>query len=226
MQFQLREQLLALESRYGDSRLAPSEITELIRKSIKDSNVRVTTKRHNRVDEGTIVPSGAYDSEDDADGEPCIHLELMYNPDQQHLHIKQVGWDRVSFEICEVIGHEYVHRDQHRKRIRNISYSGTLAEDAHQRQEQQYYGESNEIEAYGYSIAAELACFHNSDASAAPQTHTHQLYSRLFAHDQSVIMKLEQYISKYLNKLEVAQNVKTNTRPRNRTGFVRRTRAR
>jgi hypothetical protein len=226
MQLGLREQLLALESKYGDSRLAPSEITDLVRKCIKDSNVRVTTKRNGKVDLGYIVPSGAYDSEDDADHEPCVHLDLVYHPDQQHLQLKQVGWDRVSFEICEVIGHEYVHRDQHRKRIRSTSYAGTLAEDAHQRQEQQYYGESNEIEAYGYSIAAELACFYNSDATAAPQTHTYQLYSRLFAHDQSVIMKLEQYISKYLNKLEAAQNVKTNTQPRNRTGFVRRTRAR
>ena len=225
MQFQLREQLLALESRYGDSRLAPSEITELIRKSIKDSNVRVTTKRHNRVDEGTIVPSGSYDSEDDADGEPCIHLELMYNPDQQHLHIKQVGWDRVCFEICEVLGHEYVHRDQRRRRSRNESYSGTLSEDLHTCAEQQYYGQTHEVEAYGYSVAAELVCYCAGDQEQAAATETYQLYTRLFAHDQSVIMKLDQYISKYLNKLKAAQNVKTNSKPGNSSRFVRRVRA-
>lgn len=224
MQFSLREQLVALESRYGDSRLAPSEITELVRKCVRDSNVRVVTKRNSKVEVGTVVPSGAYDSEDDADGDPCIHLELLYHPDQQHLQLKDVDWGRVSFEICEVIGHEYVHRDQRRRRVRNESYAGTLAEDHHTVAEQQYYGESNEIEAYGYSIAAELVCYHQSDPGAAALTDTYQLYTRLFAHDQSVIMKLDHYISKYLNKLKVAQNVKTSTQPRRSNRFVRRTR--
>lgn len=225
MRFRLREQLLALESKYGDSRLAPSEITDLVRKYIRDSNVRVTTKRNNRVDLGTIVPSGAYDSGDDAEYEPCIHVELLYHPDQQHLQLKDVDWVRVSFEICEVIGHEYVHKDQHRKRQRSISYAGTLAEDQHVRSDQQYYGESNEVEAYGYSIAAELACFYEQNEGHAHLTETYQLYTRLFAHDQSVIMKLNHYISKYLNKLKAAQNVKTNTEPGRSTGFVRRTRS-
>ena len=224
MRFRLREQLLALESKYGDSRLAPSEITDLVRKYIRDSNVRVTTKRNNRVDLGTIVPSGAYDSEDDAEYEPCIHVELLYHPDQQHLQLKDVDWGRVSFEICEVIGHEYVHKDQRRRHQRSVSYNGTLAEDQHVRSEQQYYGESNELEAYGYSIAAELVCFHDADTNAH-LTETYQLYTRLFAHDQSVIMKLDHYISKYLNKLKAAQNVKTNTEPGRGTRFVRRTRS-
>jgi hypothetical protein len=119
-----------------------------------------------------------------------------------------VYWDRVSFEICEVIGHEYVHRDQQRRRVRNNAYLGTLDESTTVKQEQQYYGESHEIEAYGYSIAAELMCYYNGNADCVGLIHNYQLYHRLFAADQSVIIKLDQFISKYLDKLKAVQNVK------------------
>ncbi len=205
---------MALESRYHDSRLAPSEITSLVRQCIRDSNVRVVTKRSNRVDLDLVIVGGAYDSEDDTDGEPCIHLELHYNPDQQHLQIKQLDWIRVSFEICEVIGHEYVHRDQHRRRVQNHPYRGNS-----QTAEKAYYGEAHEIEAYAYSVAAELVCFYQGDLLCCDQTSTYQMYQKLFADDSQVIDKLDQFIIKYLNKLKVAQDVKTNPR---RTTRIRR----
>ena len=214
MQFDLRERLLALESRYRDSRFVPSEITALVRNCVRDTNVRVATRRSNKVDLGQVVPGGAYDSEDDAEDLACIHLDLLYHPDQQHLQLKDVHWDRVSFEICEVIGHEYVHRDQNRRRVRNHAYTGTLAEDASLRQDQQYYGESHEVEAYGYSIAAEIMCYYNGDADCAVLSETYQMYNRLFAADQSVIIKLNQFISKYLDKLKAVQNVQASNRTR------------
>lgn len=217
MQFDLRERLLALESRYSDSRFAPSEVTALVRSCIRDKNVRVNTKRSNRVDLEQVVPGGAYDSGDDTDGVACIHLDLHYHPDQQHLFLKDVYWDRVSFEICEVIGHEYVHRDQSRRRVRNNAYSGILSEDTATKQEQQYYGESHEVEAYGYSIAAELICYYNGNRDCAVLTQNYQLYNRLFAADQSVIIKLDQFISKYLDKLKAVQHVKQAARTTRRT---------
>jgi hypothetical protein len=214
MRLDLRERLLALESRYGDSRLSPSEITDLVRKCIKDANVRVNTRRSAKADPGQVIPGGSYDSSDDAEQEPCIHLDLIYHPDQQHLEIRQANWQRVAFEICEVIGHEYVHRDQYRRKFRNEHYACTLEAGHPDRAQQIYYGEACEVEAYGYSIAAEVVCYYDGEEDCAQLTETYQLYSRLFESDQSVILKLNQHISKYLNKLKAVKNVKTTTTPR------------
>jgi hypothetical protein len=214
MRFDLRERLLALESRYGDSRLAPSEITDLVRKCIKDAHVKVSTRRHSKADPGQVIPGGSYDSDDDSEQMSCIHLDLIYHPDQQHLEIKYSNWDRVCFEICEVIGHEYVHRDQHRRKFRNEHYPCTLEPGHPDRAQQIYHGEACEIEAYGYSIAAEVLVYYNGEEEAAHLTETYQLYARLFETDQSVILKLDQYISKYLNKLKAVKDVKTTTTTR------------
>jgi hypothetical protein len=161
-----------------------------------------------------IVPGGSYDSDDDQEHNPCIHLDLIYHPDQQHLEIKSANWQRVAFEICEVIGHEYVHRDQFKRKFRSEHYASTLEAGHPDRANQIYYGESCEIEAYGYSIAAEVLCFYDGNEDCVPLTEMYQLYARLFESDQSVILKLDQYISKYLNKLKAVKDVKTTTTPR------------
>jgi hypothetical protein len=120
----------------------------------------------------------------------------------------------VCFEICEVIGHEYVHRDQRRRKFRNEHYACTLAPGHPDRVQQIYHGEACEIEAYGYSIAAEVLVYYSGEEEAAHLTETYQLYARLFETDQSVILKLDQYISKYLNKLKAVKDVKTTTTTR------------
>lgn len=209
--FNLRERLLTLESQYKDSRLAPSEITELVRKCVSDPHVKIQTRRNSKADLDQVIPHGEYDADLDDEQEPCIYLSLVYHPDQQHLQLNQTDWPRVAFEVVEVIGHEYVHRDQHRRRFRARGYPSTLEMDHPLRADQLYYGDTSEIEAYGFSIAAELAFFYDGDSSSAALTDTYQLYQRLFSADQSVILKLDKYILKYLNKLKAIKNAKTTT---------------
>lgn len=209
--FILWERLKALESRYTDSRLAPSEITALVRKCVNDPHVKIQTSRSNKADLDQIIPGGEYDSDDDDEQEPCIHIALIYHPDQQHLQLTKVNWQRVAFEIVEVIGHEYVHRDQHRRKFNSRPYPSTLDLDHPHRSNQIYYGETGEIEAYGFSIAAELACYFDWEQSAAPLTNTYSTYLSLFSDDQSVILKLDKYILKYLNRLKATQDAKTTT---------------
>lgn len=201
MLFDLRQQLLDLASKHGHRHLKPSQWTRLIRQAIGDKNLVIRTLRSSGISPNDIVVSGAYDSEDDNDNEPCIEINIGYSPYQDTLCLNECDWNRFSFDIAECIGHEYVHRDQHQEKRANkhVYVAHHLSEDP---EEQEYLGTNDEIEAYGYTIAAELAVFHNGILGAREEVFMYQQYVKTFAHDQSVVLQLNDNIIKYLSILE------------------------
>lgn len=204
MFFDVYNKLKNLESRYGDSSLSPAEITALVRKQIRNPDVRVYTKRDKAVDIGTVSIGGAYEADLDDQEEPCIDLYLIYNADQMYCQLRQLNWSRVCFDIAEALGHELVHRHQHRRHIKPKLYQSTLAKDHPNYQEQVYLGDSSEIDAYGFTIAAELVVFYNADIEQLDTSDIllWRTYEQVFADDQSVVLKLREHIVKYLNKLK------------------------
>jgi hypothetical protein len=118
----------------------------------------------------------------------------------------------VCFDIAECIGHEFVHREQHKRKKKVYRYRSQDT-DAEKREDQQYMGSSDEIEAYGFSIAAELAELHNCfelDETKLNEVLMYRVYSSTFDTDQSVVLKLQKQISKYLRRLEIEYD-KTNS---------------
>lgn len=190
-----------------------SELTDILRKGIKIPQVRLYTRRSPGVDLDTVSIGGAYDADLDNEGEPCIEVLVIYHPDQQHIDISKLNWRRVCFDIAECVGHEFVHREQH-KRKKKVRRYRSRDTDADKREDQQYMGASDEIEAYGFSIAAELAEMHNCfelDESKLNEVLMYRVYSSTFDTDQSVVLKLHKQISKYLRRLEIEYD-KTNSR--------------
>jgi hypothetical protein len=213
----LLERLLKLQQ---PSQVIPaSELTDIIRKGIKIPQVRLYTRRSPGVDFDTVNVGGLYDSYSDREGEPCVELALIYHPDQQHIDLAKLNWGQVCFDVAECVGHEFVHRDQYRrkKKVRKYKSQDT---DAEKREEQEYLGASDEIEAYGFTIAAELAEVHDCfelDHSKLNEVLMYRVYSSTFDTDQSVVLKLHKQISKYLRRLEIEYD-KTNSRARTRPG--------
>jgi hypothetical protein len=213
--FDLYHKLLALEPRNRGSLLSPTEVTGLIRKQIKDTDVRVITRRNKGVDLGTISIGGLYDSDSDNSSDPCIEIYIIYNPDQMHFSLENFNWGKVCFDVAEALGHETVHRQQHRRGFKTQNYFPSVARDHPDHDDQAYLGDTCEIEAYGYSIATELVCFHNSDIEKLEESNILMwvTYNHVFANDQSIVLQLRKQVIKYLNKLKAVQDVKTtNTR--------------
>jgi hypothetical protein len=139
-----------------------------------------------------------YDREEDAQGFACIEVCLNYNPQEKHLDPELIDWKQLSFDIAECVGHELVHRKQRRHRARvytSVLESGPLKD------EQEYLGSGDEIEAYGFSIAADLAVNHAS-LDDINKTDMWKVYSGTFENDQSVLIELEQHVRKYYSKLK------------------------
>lgn len=186
--------------------IAPSELTALFRGAIKHPQVRLSTKRSALVSFNQVSVGGDYDPEDDKLGDPCIQVYLLYHSSQQHLELNVSQWRRLCFDIAECIGHELVHRAQAKRRKYKLAREYlSRAHCSHQREEQQYLGSPDEIEAYGFSIAAELAAMHGCFSLEEIQQHNimmYQVYTSTFDNDQSVVLKLQHQISKYLRRLE------------------------
>ena len=68
--------------------------------------------------------------------------------------------------------------------------------------EQNYLGHDEEIDAYGFSIAAESVTF-NKPYNMCTMYH---VYKHTFDTDRSVVVKLEQEIVKYLEQLKLEPN--------------------
>lgn len=189
-----------------------SELTDIFRKGIKIPQVRLYTRRSPGVDLDTVSIGGAYDADLDQDGDPCVEVFVIYNPDQQHINTSVLNWHRVCFDLAECVGHEFVHRTQN-KRKKKIRKYVSRDTDAEKRSDQQYMGGSDEIEAYGFSIAAELAEMHRCfelDEDTLNRVLMYRVYSSTFDTDQSVMLKLHKQISKYLRRLEIEYD-KTNS---------------
>ncbi len=196
---------LAKLSRYQGP-VTPSEITALLRSGIHLPGVRLTTGRSAEVEHDQVIVHGVYDDEQDSFGEPHIYVTLMYNQDQQHITLALPAWQRLCFDVAECVGHELVHRAQSRRR-RFRPGKEYRSRDQHlpKKQEQQYLGRADEIEAYGFSIAAELAAMHgvfDSSHAVKQDIVMYQVYHSTFDTDQSVLLKLDKQISKYLCRLE------------------------
>lgn len=208
------EKLRQLGPRYIGSSFTPAEITALIRRQINQLDVRVFTRRDQAVSMDHIAIGGVYDHDCDDHGEPCIELYATYHPAQVKCVWSRLDWDRVSFDLAEALGHELVHQQQHYRGRSSKEYSSTLPENHPDHEDQCYLGSAKEIEAYGFTIAAELICYHNGDMDQLYQSDIvmWNAYCQIFANNQSVVLKLREQVIKYLNKLKVIQNAQTNTR--------------
>ncbi len=188
--------------------MSPAEIAALFRKGIGNSHVRVRTCRTNIADTDQILVGGLYDEYDDREGLPCIEIDLYFNQDVQHIDTSSLDWYRLCFDVAEALGHELVHRDQaHRSRKTRRRYIGHGPRHLIN-EEQQYLGDPDEVEAYGYSIAAEMLAIHGTMDIDDPDVQSIVMYStyqHAFSHDQSVLLKLRKQILKYLHRLEVEQ---------------------
>ncbi len=199
--------------------LSPAEITALFRKGITDNKVRIRTHRTNVADTDQVLVGGLYDEYDDREELPCIEICLYFNQDVQHIDTSCIDWYRLCFDVAETLGHELVHRDQaHRQRKTKRKYVGRCPKNQ-LNEEQEYLGSNDEIEAYGFSIAAEMLVMHGITDIDDPEVQSivmYATYQHAFSQDQSVLLKLRKQILKYLHRLEVENNVQTNKNRRAR----------
>ena len=173
--------------------LTPVEITRFVRKQIKETSIKFRTRRSYIADADQILVGGTYDEDQD----PCIQIDLIYHP--QVTEYTLIDWHTLAADLAECIGHELVHQQQGRRRYRSYASSN---------KEQAYLGAGHEIEAYGFSVAADLVSRHGGNYQARDQVFMYNVYKDTFSQDQSILLELDRHISKYLEQLKAEPYVK------------------
>ena len=190
--FDVLHRLRALKDRYHNSEVTASDVTKIIRRQFPATDFSFSTVRDYVCDYNMIVVSGTYDYENDDQLLPGIEISLSYHPEQQLIDVSALDWDRFSFDLAECISHECIHREQYQqnKQIRNYQSKDSTKE---------YLGNTGEIEAYGFSIAAESIVYNRPYYDCD----MFRVYTQTFDTDQSVIVKLKKQIVKYYRELEL-----------------------
>lgn len=211
MFFESHSRLLLLGDYYrrNTRRVTACDITRIIRRQFPAADYSFKTGRDTAVDPDMIVVSGLYDSFDDSENLPHTEIFLNYHPDQEYYFLHLIDWTQLSFDIAECIGHELVHRQQYQRRSPGRRYHSCV-DDTTKRDDQNYFGDTSEIEAYGFSIAAE-SMVHSKPYENCSM---YKVYQKTFDTDPGILVKLEKEILKYIKQLEHQYEQTNRTRSR------------
>lgn len=183
-----------------------SEFTKFLRFFVGTQDVKLLTTRDSNVDMNQVVMCGIYDRDDDEDGITAITVFVNYNPAQRTIRIADVDWRQLCIDLLECVGHEIIHQTQYRIRKFDVPQFvfASKAVDSDKLELQEYLANPDEIEAYGYSIAAEIFLTHfprrlyQKHLAASP---IFKSYLDAFGADHIVIHQLLAFAVRYFNNL-------------------------
>jgi hypothetical protein len=200
----LYQEFMTFGETVKDRKYTPAQFTAVVRKFIGTPDIMVKTHKDANVDKNQIVIAGCYDPEEDELNFASITIYVTYNPIQKKIYARDIDWQQLCIDILEVSGHESVHQRQYRFRGFESAPSMfiSLTEDEQRRFEQEYLGNEDEIEAYGYSIATEV--FLKTSPRRITTKHISKsamfkAYINAFGYDHKVTGMLLAYILKYYN---------------------------
>lgn len=194
-------------------RLTPSELTNTLRWFLGNSDVKFKTQRDPHLSRNQVVVTGNYDPVEDGSDFSSITIYVLYDPNQKIIYIRDIDWTQLCIDAIECIGHEMVHQNQYRERGYESceSFFVSLSKDEEKRNDQEYLGNMDEVEAFGYSIAAEIYLKKNPDVIEHRQiikTRMYKEYEAAFGADHPVVTKLLEFVRKYYVILQGEIDVK------------------
>ena len=138
--------------------LTISQFHDIITKHIKKwMPVRVRKSQELQVEPTFVWVGGVYHTEYDMNKEKAIELCFAYSLADRTLAYTGRRFNRLCSRIADVLLHEIIHMRQARKRnFKSLPGYSSTAESTKQRQEQEYLGDNDEIDAYAFNMACEL----------------------------------------------------------------------
>jgi hypothetical protein len=204
MFFDLYYRVLEISQKSKGKKITAAQLTGLMRKLLESDGFTVTTHRDPAVSPDMVIVSGIYDCWNDSSGLPGIEISLCYHPQQRYFFLDLLDWPRLAFDFAECVVHEKIHQEQHHQKKKFSKYRSRVL-DKSLKSEQEYLGAGEEIEAYGFSIAAD-SMVNSTDWKKCDM---YQVYANTFFDDANIVLKLEKSIVKYLKQLELEYVTRT-----------------
>ena len=221
-------------------------ITRLVGKNItpkhfKEKLAKELTKRHpvrvklyrpeqENFEEDEFTIGADYDCDLDQMGKKHITINLFINKD------KRLYWpitveiaSRFALELTEALVHEYQHQKQYRGRkyaTSKLAYTSNHR-DYDRKQEQEYLGHPDELDAYAANIASRIWLMRTALNTNITHENCESLdlsnYYKTFGKKHSVVLDLLSRIQQHLTYLEDVKNGKIK-RPRSIRSTIRKPR--
>jgi hypothetical protein len=170
-----------------------------------------------------VYMGGVYYSDPDSKGKPAIEVNFSYHPWDEHLKMTDYRWKRMSLRFADVMLHEIIHLRQFRARgYKAIPGYQSTAASAKDRKSQEYYGDRDEMGAFGFNIACEMIDRFGYDPTAigrymdtnGAKRHTNSWWFNYlkvfeFNHDHKIIRRMKRKIMMQLENAYVGKPFKT-----------------
>ena len=193
------------------------KVTGLLKKHVP---VRVRKTFSPKVDAGFVYVGGCYYSAYDEDYEKCIEVLFQYRINQKIINLTAKRFTSMCVTIADTLLHEIIHMRQFRRR--NFKYLPDYASNAEKseiREEQEYLGCSDEIDAYGFNIACELmdkfgknkkkvVNYLNENQKGKKRRHNSwRMYLKAFEHDHNhpILQRVKKKVVRYLAAAETGK---------------------
>ena len=148
----LAREMEKLKKFLNGSTRSKAEIVKLTKKLLAPYDAYVKTDLSPIVPSNEIYISALFDPDLDEEDEPSIEIVLIFNKSDKKVTMSSSAVDHTVDSIVKAVAHEEIHRAQYRKRdyVDNRKYTKGKTQD------QKYYGNTDEIEAFSHNIATEL----------------------------------------------------------------------
>ncbi len=172
------------------------------------------------VEKTWVYVGGCYYSSLDEDRERSIEINLAFNPKDKQIVMTSRRFSRFCISIADTLLHEIIHMRQFRKRkFKSLPGYQSTASRTKQREEQEYLGDNDEIDAYSFNIACELfekfngnqrkiVNYLNEDQKNTRRRHNSwRMYLKAFGHDHKhpVIRRVKKRVMYYLPKAQAGK---------------------
>lgn len=210
--FQLLYNLCSVYDSLENKVVTHKDIIRKIKKTVPFTECKIIGNSSLSLATNGFIVSGLYDCELDEEGKPPIEVEIIFPKRKETFTFNQGDvskehWGEFCVDFVNILGHEFVHLNQFRRR--NFGWSRPYKSNSTKpniKEQQEYYGNSDEIDAYAFMAAAEMAMASvfnpNQKTTNLKKTNVYKTYNRWFDKKDPVVLKLESLSNRYYKRLK------------------------
>lgn len=217
--------LLLLSPKLCNREITFWEFHSILSKFLKKSfPVSITSGLDEKVKTHKVFIGGTYYSDHDENDRKCIQINLYYNPLIEEFTVSSRRFKGICKTIADTILHEIIHMRQYRRRnFKALPNYASTASSSRRRDQQEYLGCSDEIDAYGFNIACELLEKYNGDhrqvvrhldsdlRHCKKNSDSWKMYLKAFEHNHKheIIKRVKRKVIRYLPRADEGRPFKS-----------------
>lgn len=207
--FTLTARLFGLYQSWQGKSLSPATVIRKLNQTIPFGECSVSVQKKNNL--GGFRVEGSYSPEQDRENLKSIKVYILMNSRRKRFKfdssdVTEEKWFDLVADIASILGHEYVHLNQHRRRGWRRCKNYVCYDNDEMSMVKSYLGKSDEVDAYAFTMATEMAVDIPDYATTAEKTTTYTLYKTVFGAKDKTTLRLVSLSNKYFKRLEKQYN--------------------